>query len=280
MIKVPQGIVIVEDEESTQPTGPESPEFYYVLEDDSELSGSDIKNPEQNTDPNTQEPIVTMDFTDDGRRRFANVTKRIAERGSEQIKPTGADPAETFQRFAITLDNQIVSLATIDYLENPEGIDGRTGAQINGIGSLEDTQDLAESLRIGALPINLKLISKTQVSATLGKQALNEGLLAGARRPRADAALPAPLLPGARRAGVYRAARLRGAAVRPGQADPDHADAAGHRGTDPHARRRGRREHRRLRTNKGRGARRAVDPGRRSPPATRRRCARSSTRTS
>ena len=179
MIKVPQGIVIVKDEESTQPTGPESPEFYYVLEDDSELSGSDIKNPEQNTDPNTQEPIVTMDFTDDGRRRFANVTKRIAERGSEQIKPIGADPAETFQRFAITLDNQIVSLATIDYLENPEGIDGRTGAQINGIGNLEDTQDLAESLRIGALPINLKLISKTQVSATLGKQALNEGLLAG-----------------------------------------------------------------------------------------------------
>jgi SecD/SecF fusion protein len=72
-----------------------------------------------------------------------------------------------------------VSLATIDFLENPEGIDGRTGAQINGIGSLQDTQDLAESLRIGALPINLKLISKTQVSATLGQQALDEGLIAG-----------------------------------------------------------------------------------------------------
>ena len=177
---MPQGIVILEDEESTQDLGPASPRFYYVLEDDSELSGSDIKNPEQNFDPNTNEPIVTMEFTDNGRRRFANVTKRIAERGSEQIKPIGADPASTFQRFAIALDNQIVSLATIDYLENPEGIDGRTGAQINGIGNLEDTQDLSENLRIGALPINLKLISKTQVSATLGKQALNEGLIAGA----------------------------------------------------------------------------------------------------
>ena len=180
VIKVPQGIVIVEDEESTQDLGPESPQFFYVLEDDSELSGSDIKNPEQNTDPNTQEPIVTMDFTDDGRRRFANVTKRIAERGSQEIKQPGVPEENYFQRFAITLDNQIVSLATIDYLENPEGIDGRTGAQINGIGSLRETQDLAESLRIGALPINLKLISKTQVSATLGKQALNEGLIAGA----------------------------------------------------------------------------------------------------
>ena len=179
VIKVPQGIVIVEDEETNQPTGPLSPTFYYVLEDDSELSGSDIKNPEQNTDPNTQEPIVTMEFTDDGRRRFADVTKRIAERGLNQIRAPGEPPDAAFQRFAITLDNQIVSLATIDFQENPEGIDGRTGAQINGIGSLEDTQDLAENLRIGALPINLKLISKTQVSATLGQQALDEGLIAG-----------------------------------------------------------------------------------------------------
>ncbi|HYJ00216.1 MAG TPA: protein translocase subunit SecD [Thermoleophilaceae bacterium] len=179
-MKVPQGIVVVKDEESQQPTGPQSPEFYYVLEDDSELSGSDIKNPEQNVDPNTQEPIVTMEFTDNGRQRFADVTQRIADRGSEIIKEPGVPEENYFQRFAITLDNQIVSLATIDYLENPEGIDGRTGAQINGIGSLEDTQDLAESLRIGALPINLKLISKTQVSATLGQQALDEGLLAAA----------------------------------------------------------------------------------------------------
>jgi SecD/SecF fusion protein len=180
VIKVPQGIVVLEDEESTQDLGPASPHFYYVLEDDSELSGSDIRNPEQNFDPNTQEPIVTMDFTDDGRRRFANVTKRIAERGASQIRPPGQPADSAFQRFAIALDDQIVSLATIDFEENPEGIDGRTGAQINGIGSIQDTQDLAESLRIGALPINLKLISKTQVSATLGKQALHEGLIAGA----------------------------------------------------------------------------------------------------
>ncbi|HEX8207495.1 MAG TPA: protein translocase subunit SecF, partial [Solirubrobacteraceae bacterium] len=35
------------------------------------------------------------------------------------------------------------------------------------------------NLRIGALPVSLKLISKTQVSATLGKQALDQGLTAG-----------------------------------------------------------------------------------------------------
>ena len=51
---------------------------------------------------------------------------------------------------------------------------------IEGIGNVNQAQDLAESLRIGALPIKLKLISQTQVSATLGQQALHQGLLAGA----------------------------------------------------------------------------------------------------
>ncbi len=180
VLTVPQGIVVIEAEKL--PNQPDSVQRFFVLEDDSELSGSDIKNPEQNTDQNTQEPIVTMEFTDNGRERFANVTKRIAQRGSEVILPPGATQEQreaALQRFAITLDNQIVSLATIDFRENPEGIDGRTGAQINGIGSLQETQDLAESLRIGALPIELKLISQTQVSASLGQQALDQGLLAG-----------------------------------------------------------------------------------------------------
>jgi SecD/SecF fusion protein len=177
VLEVPRGIVVIEaDRAENQPADVHN---YFVLEDDSELSGSDIKNPEQSTDQRTNEPIVTMEFTDKGRKAFATVTKRLAQRGSEIIVPPGGDRNQTLQRFAITLDDQIVSLATIDYRENPEGIDGRTGAQINGIGSITDTQDLAESLRIGALPIELKLVSQTQVSASLGQQALDQGLLAG-----------------------------------------------------------------------------------------------------
>ena len=59
-----------------------------MIEDDSELSGDHIKNPEQNFDQN-QQPIVTMDFTDKGREAFARVTKRLAERGSKVIPPAG-----------------------------------------------------------------------------------------------------------------------------------------------------------------------------------------------
>jgi len=187
VIKVPRGVVIVEAEKA--PNQSERVHRFFVIEDDSELNGKEIKNPEQAFDPNTNEPLVNMEFTDRGREAFARVTKRIAERGRNcetlaGVDPTcpqqGSNPDDFFQRFAITLDNQIVSLATIDYQENPEGIDGRTGASIQNIGSIQDAQDLAENLRIGALPIDLKLISQTQVSATLGQQALDQGLTAAA----------------------------------------------------------------------------------------------------
>jgi SecD/SecF fusion protein len=180
VFKVPKGIVVVEAEPVEGQS--ERVQRYFVLEDDSELSGTDITNPEAQTDPQTNEPVVTMEFTDQGREAFARVTKRIAERGNEaQITlPPGSDPEQAFQRFAITLDDRIVSLATIDFIQNPEGIDGSTGAQIENIGGFDATNDLAQSLRIGALPVELKLISETQVSATLGQQALDQGLLAGA----------------------------------------------------------------------------------------------------
>jgi SecD/SecF fusion protein len=179
IVSVPVGVVVLEQERA--PNQPEHLKRFTVIEDDSELSGENIKNPKSGTDPNTNAPLVTMEFTDEGRAAFARVTKRIAERGFDQSTLSPGAPKENFfQRFAITLDNQIVSLATIDFVQNPEGIDGRTGAQIENVGDFDAANDLAENLRIGALPIELKLISETQVSASLGQQALDQGLKAGA----------------------------------------------------------------------------------------------------
>src|SRR5439155_21993046 len=131
IFKVPQGIVVIQAElpQNLKNVSPS----YYVIEDDSELSGSDIKDPKQSFDPRTNEPIVTFNFTGKGRKAFSRVTKRVAQRGSETILPPGANRQNAFQHFAITLDDAIVSRAYIDFIENPEGIDGRTGAQINGI---------------------------------------------------------------------------------------------------------------------------------------------------
>jgi SecD/SecF fusion protein len=178
---VPRGIVVVKAERPRTVKTDQPYNHYHALEDDSELSGTDIKNPQAALDQNGQ-AIVTMEFTDSGRKSFERLTKRVAQRGSElsAFMPPGSNPQDVNQRFAITLDNAIISNATIDYRELPNGIDGRTGAQIENVGTTQEANDLAENLRIGALPIELKLISQTQVSATLGKQALHQGLLAGA----------------------------------------------------------------------------------------------------
>ena len=133
-----------------------------MLEDDSELSGEDIKNPEASTDPNTNAPLVTMEFTDKGREAFARVTKRIAERGFEAStlqpgRPTRSSSSSASRSRSTTRSSRWRRSTSS---QNPEGIDGRTGAQIENVGDFDDANDLAESLRIGALPIELKLISR------------------------------------------------------------------------------------------------------------------------
>ena len=80
----------------------------------------------------------------------------------------------------------------------------------------------------------------------------------GHRRLRHRRAVPDHLLPRARRHRDGRAVHLRALLLRDRQADPDHADAAGHRRPDPDARRRGRREHRRLRTRERGGEGRQI----------------------
>jgi SecD/SecF fusion protein len=166
VFSVPQGTIVVQDQQND----PNATPRYFVLRDRPALSGDDITNPEQNFDQNNQ-PNVTFDFTDRGRAAFQNITRKIAQRGQESLGPPYS--------FAIVLDQKIVSRPVIDYQENPDGIDGRTGAQISGGFTVQEAQDLATFLKIGALPINLKLISQSTVTATLGQQALDQGLKAG-----------------------------------------------------------------------------------------------------
>jgi SecD/SecF fusion protein len=155
VLKVPRGIVVLKDE----PRAPGGPSLgYWVLEDDSELSGADITDPKQGFDPQTSEPIVSFQFTPRGRAAFARVTRREAERGQQVLRRARQSPEDTFQHFAIALDDVLVSLATINYIDNPEGVSGDTGAQINGLGNIQETRDLVANLADGPLPLALVLV--------------------------------------------------------------------------------------------------------------------------
>ena len=183
VVEVPAGTILV----SEYPTNPDgqldetAKPGWFALKDEPALSGNDITDPEQTYGPNN-EPVVSFGFTDDGQQAFQEVTRAIAQRGQAQaIGPVSAQEAEVLSgHFAVVLDNEVKTRPIINFAENPDGIDGRTGAQISGgFKDIGEAQDLATTLQIGALPISLKLISQTQVSATLGSEALDQGVKAG-----------------------------------------------------------------------------------------------------
>jgi SecD/SecF fusion protein len=183
VLKVPVGTVVVSEkaQNSDGSVIDEAEPGWFALVDEPALSGTEIKNPKQESGQ-FGEPTVTFDFTDQGREDFHNVTRRIAQRGQEQaIGLPGQEEAEALSgHFAVVLDNEVKTRPIINFSENPDGIDGRTGAQISGgFKDVFEAQEIATFLQIGALPINLKLISQTQVSATLGSQALHDGVKAG-----------------------------------------------------------------------------------------------------
>ncbi len=150
------------------------------------LTGSDVKNPQQSFDEGgggTGAPDVTFGFTSHGQSVFQKVTKEIAQRGQDAQLP-GVSKEAAEQHFAVVLDGQLITTPSIDYTKYPEGIDTTTGSEITGGFTITSAQNLANELQSGALPIKLELISNSQVSATLGKTALETGPHRGSGRLR------------------------------------------------------------------------------------------------
>ena len=131
-----------------------------------ELTGADLKlsGTRADLDP-SQGPVVLMDFTGAGSKKFQAITKGLYQRGGLRQAP---------QHFAIVLDRQIKSWPQIDYTDGSlaNGISGN--AQITGIGSFGEAKNLALVLQTGSLPYKFTTLESTNVSATLGKDSLRE----------------------------------------------------------------------------------------------------------
>jgi hypothetical protein len=147
VVGIPARVAVVEDQRA--PGQPPQLHRYFVIENDPELSRSDISNPREGTDQVTGKAVVSFNFTAAGRRAFKNLTARVARRAAK----AGASES-SFQHFAIVVDSRIVSLAAVDAVANPNGIDA-PGAQIAGVGSREAARLLAR--RLGATPLEAKL---------------------------------------------------------------------------------------------------------------------------
>jgi SecD/SecF fusion protein len=133
----------------------------------------DLSGTRQDFDPQTGEPIVLMQFTDEGKDKFADITRRIAQRGTLKTNTVGGGQVIT-ENFAIVLDREIKSWPSIDWQQYPNGISGSNGAQITGLDSIDEARELALVLQTGALPVEFQTLSRTDISATLGADSLEQ----------------------------------------------------------------------------------------------------------
>ena len=75
-------------------------------------------------------------------------------------------------KLAVILDNQIVSVATINEKIEDSG-------RIMGLGSDEEATDLSRYLRSGSLPAGVKVMEENSVGPSLGADSIHQGIVAG-----------------------------------------------------------------------------------------------------
>ncbi|MBU4213953.1 MAG: protein translocase subunit SecD, partial [Actinobacteria bacterium] len=105
--------------------------------------------------------VVNLKFNGTGKDQFAATSTRLFS----QTPP--------LNQFAIVLDGLVISAPKIDEpIANGQ-------AQISGTFTRETAATLAQQLNFGSLPISFTVESEQQISATLGSEQLQKGLLAG-----------------------------------------------------------------------------------------------------
>jgi len=123
------------------------------------LDGSDIETAEatiNNSDTLGSEYMVDLTMTAEGAKKFAIAT-------TENVGKI----------ISIYYDDKLISAPNVN-----EAITGGK-AQISGQETLDEAKELASTIRIGALPLELKEVRSNIVGAKLGVEAINTSLLAG-----------------------------------------------------------------------------------------------------
>lgn len=150
---VPRGIVVLQAVPASFAHAPaisSGAAKFFVLKDHVSLLGSDITNPQASTD-SAGNPNVTFGFSYKGKNEFQSVTSAIVHRGT-LVSGLGHT---LNQHFAVALDNQLITVPSIDFKMYPDGIIGNTGAEITAGFTVQSARDLATMLRFGPLPASL-----------------------------------------------------------------------------------------------------------------------------
>jgi SecD/SecF fusion protein len=143
--------------------------FHVPTSDGEIVSGNEISSASATTDQNGA-PIVALNYKNGGARDFQNITAKIAQEGIT----AGRDLLE-----AIIVDNQLVATPSVSR-SFTGGIDASiNGSEITGV-TTADANRIALEIQSGTLPVKFSPYSQQLVSATLGKDSLRNGVIAGA----------------------------------------------------------------------------------------------------
>jgi preprotein translocase subunit SecD len=129
---------------------------YEVLRRQVMISGEQLINAQQSYDQQSGQPVVTIRFDSGGSATFARVTAQ-----------------NVGKRFAMVLDGKVLSAPSIN-----EPILGGS-AQISGSFTVATANNLAISLRSGALPVKMAVVEERTVTPELGKDSIEKGAIAG-----------------------------------------------------------------------------------------------------
>ena len=140
------------------------------------LNGDGVKDSQMSTDSQNGGYKITIDFTGDGSNKFADATEK-AYSGNVEAKMTDesgnlVDPTA----IVIALDDEVISAPVVHEKINS------TSCEITRSGGFSETEasQLAALIRGGALPANLTEINSSVQTATIGADALNLSVKAGA----------------------------------------------------------------------------------------------------
>ncbi|HET8833351.1 MAG TPA: protein translocase subunit SecD [Gemmatimonadales bacterium] len=131
--------------------------YLYVLDDRPIVTGANLEDAQATIDQLTQGAIVTFQLDRAGGRKFGEETGR-----------------HVGDFMAILLDGRVQGRPPVI-----QSRIGRNGQITLGNKSLQEAQDLALTLKAGALPIPLKIVEERQVGATLGADSIKDGITAG-----------------------------------------------------------------------------------------------------
>ena len=156
-----------------------NPDRWWVIQDRPGLSGTDIKQPGAELRPERRQRADRhVQLHRQGPRGVPgdHAPGRPARRRQRARPGRRSRPRSTSRSRSTTSSSR---RRTSTGRRTRTASTARPAPQISGSFTIQSAQDLAKILKIGALPLKLTEVSRSQVSATLGQQALDQGLKAG-----------------------------------------------------------------------------------------------------